>query len=93
MDRHEELHTWIARTEQLQKKMGVLFTALAVLALVLLVWNRTVGAFSLVCVSLVAICAFWVTAAHNAAHRQKLAELHRTQGKPVTTAHRRWHAP
>ena len=93
MDRREELQTWIAQTERLQRKMVYVFGALGVVALGLLAWSGTAGAFALICVALVAICAFWVTAAHNAAHRQKLAELDRTKGKPVATAHRRWHAP
>jgi hypothetical protein len=50
--------------------------------------------FAIVFPVLVAMCSFWVTASHNAAHRQKLDELarvERNQGKPLTTAHRRWH--
>lgn len=69
--------------------------ALGLISIGLLFWNTTVGSFALLSVVLVAICSFWVTAAHNSAHRQKLAELaqiERNGGKPLTTAHRRWHS-
>jgi hypothetical protein len=91
MDRREELLGWIAQTRRLQRKLGIIYSALAAVALALLAWSRAIGGFALLCVALVAICSFWVTAAHNASHRQKLDELERNQGKPVQTAHRRWH--
>ncbi len=94
MDRRSELLGYIEQTNRLQRKLGVVFGVLGALAIALLVWNGTVGAFALILVALVAICSFWVTAAHNAAHRQKLDELDRVarnDGKPLQTAHRRWH--
>jgi hypothetical protein len=94
MERREQLLAWIDETRQLQRKMAIVFPILAVVAIALMFWSGTVGAFALILVGLVAICAFWVTAAHNAAHRQKLAELDRVarnEGKPLQTAHRRWH--
>jgi hypothetical protein len=92
MDRREELLGWIAQTKRLQRRLAIVFGSLGAVAIGLLLWSRTVGGFALVCVALVAICSFWVTAAHNATHRNKLAELERTRGKPVQTAHRRWHS-
>lgn len=93
MDRRAELEGWIARTERLQRRLALVYGALVVVALALWFWNSRAGAFALLTVALVAICSFWVTAAHNAAHRQKLAELERVEdngGKPLQTAHRRW---
>lgn len=94
-DRRAELLGWIEDTKRLQRKLGVVLGALGVIAIGLLFWNSTVGGFSLFAVILVAICSFWVTAAHNSAHRQKLRELdqvERNGGKPLVTAHRRWHS-
>lgn len=95
MDRRAQLLGWIEDTKRLQRKLGIVFGALALVAFGLLFWNTTVGGFSLFAVILAAICAFWVTAAHNSAHRQKLRELElveRNGGKPLATAHRRWHS-
>jgi hypothetical protein len=95
MERREQLLGWIAETKRLQRKMAVVFPILGVIALGLVFWRPALGGLSLVMVGLVAICAFWVTASHNAAHREKLEELavvERNQGKPLQTAHRRWHS-
>jgi hypothetical protein len=93
--RRAELLGWIDKTRRLQRKMATIFAGLGLVALVLVFIVPTVGAFSLISVVLVAITSFWVTAAHNAAHRQKLDELARVaqnHGKPLQTAHRRWHS-
>jgi len=93
MDRRAELEGWIASTRRLQRRLAIVFAALAAGAIALFAWSRAAGGFALFGVVLVAICSFWVTAAHNAAHRQKLAELARVaanDGKPLETAHRRW---
>ena len=93
-DRREELLGWIAETKRLQRRLAMIFGALAALAFGMLVWHATVGVFALICIALVAICSFWVTAAHNSAHRYKLEELDRVErngGKPLVTGHRRWH--
>jgi hypothetical protein len=95
MDRRAELEGWIARTRRLQQRMAVLYGVLAVVAIAVLFWSRTAGGFALFGVALLAVCSFWVTAAHNAAHRQKLAELTRVEdngGRPLETGHRRWQA-
>ena len=92
-DRRAELEGWIAKTQRLQRRLAVVYAALGAVAIALLAWSRAVGGFALFGVALVAICSFWVTAAHNAAHRQKLAELDRiadNDGKPLETGHRRW---
>lgn len=91
MDRREELLGWIEKTRRLQRTMAVVFGVLAIVAVGLAVWNGTVGTFAFILLALVALCSFWVTAAHNAAHHQKLDELARNDGKPLRTAHRRWH--
>jgi hypothetical protein len=93
-DRRAELLGFIAETNRLQRKLAIVFPVLGAVAIALMFWRGTVGAFALILVALVAICSFWVTAAHNAAHRQKLDELARVErndGKPLQTAHRRWH--
>ncbi len=94
MQRRDELLGWIEQTRRLQRKMLYVFACLGAGALGVVFAAPTAGAFALVCVALVAIASFWVTAAHNAAHEQKLAELSRiarNNGKPLETAHRRWH--
>lgn len=93
MARREELLGFIAKTRQLQRKMAYGFAAAGLLSFALLFWRSTVGGFGLVIVALVAIASFWITAAHNAANQQKIAELDQIAsngGKPLQTAHRRW---
>ena len=92
MDRRAELERYIADTRRLQRRMAIVFAALALVAIVMFAWSTAIGVLSLICVALIAICSFWVTAAHNATHQQKLDELARTGGKGVPTGHRRWHA-
>jgi len=94
-DRRAELEGWIQNTHRLQRRLAAIYGGLGAAALGLTLWNSRVGGFALLTVGLVAICSFWVTAAHNAAHRQKLAELDRVAdngGKPLQTGHRRWHS-
>lgn len=94
--RRTELLGWIEKTHHLQRRMKRIYGALGAAAVALWFLNGTAGGFALVIVALVAIASFWITAAHNAAHRQKLAELDRIEangGKPYQTAHRRWHRP
>jgi hypothetical protein len=94
-ERRAELLGWMEKTRRLQRKLRLVFAVLGLVAFGLVFVNGTVGAFSMITVGLVAVCSFWVTAAHNAAHRQKLGELDRVEkngGKPLATAHRRWHA-
>ncbi|HUJ61808.1 MAG TPA: hypothetical protein VLX92_25060 [Kofleriaceae bacterium] len=95
MDRRSELHGWIADTRRLQRRLAAVYAVLAGLALALLAWHARVGGFALLLVGLVAVCSFWVTAAHNASHRQKLdelARLERAHREPPATGHRRWRA-
>jgi hypothetical protein len=77
MDRHAELRRWIDDTRRLQRKLAVACTAAAVIAIGLRLWSSSIGGVALLIVTLVTGCSFWVTAAHNAAHRQKLEELSR----------------
>ncbi len=93
MDRRDELLGYIEETRRLQRKMALVFAGLGLVAFALLFWNTTVGGFGLVIDALVAIASFWITGAHNVAHRFKLEELDRVaanHGKPLQTAHRRW---
>jgi hypothetical protein len=93
MDRRAELEGWIEKTHRLQRRLGIVYAVLGIVAIAAFVGNRVVGGFALFGIALVAICSFWITAAHNAAHRQKLAELARVDendGKPLETGHRRW---
>jgi tryptophan-rich sensory protein len=93
MDRRAELEGWIAKTHRLQRRLAFAYAALGIVAIAVFAWSRVVGGFAIFGVALVAVCSFWVTAAHNAAHRQKLAELARVEeneGKPLETGHRRW---
>src|SRR5262245_20968517 len=50
-DRRDELLGWIAQTQRLQRRLAAVFGALAVVAVALLVWRATVGAFALICVA------------------------------------------
>ena len=93
IERRAELEGWIAKTQRLQRRLAIVYATLGAVAFGVLAWSRPVGGFAIFGVALVAICSFWVTAAHNAAHRQKLAELDRiaeNDGKPLETGHRRW---
>lgn len=95
MNRREELLAWIDETKRLQRRLGRIFAAIGVVTVALMFWRFNIGVFATVCLALVAICSFWVTEAHNAAHRQtldQLARVERNNGKPLQTAHRRWHA-
>jgi hypothetical protein len=94
MDRREQLVGWIEETRRLQRTLGRVFATLAVVVLGIWMWRGDVAAAAFVFLAVVAIIAFWVTAAHNDAHRHKLAELDRiekTRGDPAPrAAHRRW---
>jgi hypothetical protein len=69
--RRQQLLGWIEQTKRNQRKLAVVSAVLAVIAIGISAWNGTVGTFAFIGVGLFAICAFWVTAAHNAAHYQK----------------------
>ena len=92
MDRRAELQGWIADTRRRQQRMAYVFGALVALAFVLWLWQGRIGALALFFVALVGVISYWVTAAHNAAHRQKLTELERLERMPPPgpAAHRRW---
>jgi hypothetical protein len=75
MDRPTQLRQWIEDTRRLQRKLAVACTAAFAIALAIRLWNAPIGGVALLLVALVTTCAFWVTASHNAAHRQKLQEL------------------
>ena len=73
--RRQELLAWIEQTKRTQRRRAVVSLALGVIAIGLAVWSKLVGTFAIIGVGLFAISAFWITAAHNAAHYQKLDEL------------------
>lgn len=73
--RREELLGWIQKTKRTQRRLAIALVPLAALTAGLLLWNKPVGTISVIGVVALAICGFWVTEAHNAAHYQKLEEL------------------
>lgn len=94
--RRDELHQWIADTRRLQRRMGYGFAAAVVLCIAMLFWHRALGVLMLVSIGGTAVASYWITAAHIAAHRQKLDELDRAERQkvtpegPQTGGHRRW---
>ncbi|HWU87728.1 MAG TPA: hypothetical protein VN253_10660 [Kofleriaceae bacterium] len=80
MDRRQQLLGWIEATKQTQRRLAIVLIALIPLSAGLAAWSKPVGVFAFIGVGALAVCGFWVTAAHNAAHRQKLAELDRAPG-------------
>jgi hypothetical protein len=77
MDRHAQLQGWIEDTRRLQRKLAFACAGAGAIALALWLWNGHIGGIALMIVALFTACGFWVTAAHNAAHRQKIEELSR----------------
>jgi hypothetical protein len=73
--RRKELLGWIEETKRNQRTLGITLVPLGAIAFGLLLWSRPVGAIAIIGVIAIAICGFWVMAAHNAAHHQKLEEL------------------
>jgi hypothetical protein len=74
-DRRQELLGWIEKTKRNMRTLTIILIPLTAAAIGLLVWKQTVGVFAMIGVGSLAICGFWVMAAHNAAHRQKLEEI------------------
>ena len=77
-DRRAELNGWIAKSVQTRKKLKLALGIAAVMSLGLMVWNRAIGGVALGIVAIVALCGFWIIAAHIADWRSKLDEI----GKP-----------
>lgn len=73
--RRQELLGWIEKTKRNMRTLAIILVPLTAAAIGLLVWKKTFGVFAMIGVVSLAICGFWVMAAHNAAHYQKLAEL------------------
>ncbi|MGN6110734.1 MAG: hypothetical protein ACTHU0_36865 [Kofleriaceae bacterium] len=96
MDRRQELLGWIAETQRTQRRIGVVVGVLAVLSLGLFAWKTSAAVLALFFVASIGVISYWVTAAHNAAHRAKLEEIDRAERRkrapesPQTGGHRRW---
>lgn len=73
--RRAELLGHIDRTNQLQKRLAILYGVLGVLAFMSFFFDGLLGSFITVTLMIIAISSFWVTAARNASHRRKLDEL------------------
>jgi hypothetical protein len=77
MHSREEIEQWISRTRRTQRRLNVIMAPAAVASIALLVWNRAVGGFALLCVALVAICGYWITSSHLADWERELEERKR----------------
>jgi hypothetical protein len=77
MDRRRELEGWIARTRRTQRTLGIVIASSAAVAIGLILWKARIGGVALAIVAIVAVCGFWVTAAHLADWRGKLDALDR----------------
>jgi len=75
--RREELEQWISQTRKTQRRLAVFLPLAAITSVGLLAWQTAVGGFALLCVSLVAICSYWITSSHLADWERKLDELDR----------------
>ncbi|MBX3159018.1 MAG: hypothetical protein KF773_23830 [Deltaproteobacteria bacterium] len=78
MDRRHQLRAWIVETEQLQRRLIAVFAALALAGFWVMAYSARAGVLALAGTTFAAVTSYWVTAAHNAAHRQKLEELRHT---------------
>jgi hypothetical protein len=85
--RREELESWIAGSQRLQRKLALATGVGFAIAVGLAIWNATVGGAAMALVALVAIAGFWVTASHIADWRNRLAVL---DVKVPPTGSRRW---
>ena len=76
--------------------MAFVFAGLLLASLGVTVWRSSVGLLALFFVASTTVIAYWVTYAHNAAHRMKLEELDREERRkqagagPQLSSHRRW---
>jgi hypothetical protein len=86
MDRRAQLQGWIEDTRRLQRRLAIACALLGVIAVAVRWYSPRVGGTSLLIVALIMACSSWVTAAHNAAHRQKLDELARARADAITRA-------
>lgn len=73
--RRQELLGWIEQTKRNMRRLAIVLVALTPVSVALLLWSKPVGVVAIIGVVSLAICGFWVMAAHNAAHYQKLEEL------------------
>jgi hypothetical protein len=80
--RQRQLRAWIEETRRNQRRLAIGLAAAAPATAALLVWREPVGAVALVSAIAVAICGFWILAAHQATHRQKLEELAAAERDP-----------
>ncbi len=86
--RRQELLGWIEETKRNQRKLGYLLGILAAVSVGLALWSKPVGTIAFFTVAALGICGFWVMAAHNASHYQKLNELTAAERRASAAAKR-----
>lgn len=74
-DRRAELEGWIASSRRLQIRMGIGLGVAALISLVIMIFDATVGKVGLAMLVITAICAYWVTGSHIADWRHQLEHL------------------
>ncbi|MBK9036351.1 MAG: hypothetical protein IPL61_34740 [Myxococcales bacterium] len=82
---------YIAASRQVQRRLGVGVTVAALVAAAVLVVSSTIGTLALLGVGIVAVCGFWVTAAHISDWKMQLGRLDaraRRASSPRGTAER-----
>jgi hypothetical protein len=88
MDRRRELESWIGRSQHNQRVLGIGIAAAMVIALGLTAWHRPIGLIALAIIAIVAVCGFWVLAAHIADWRGKLDRLDDLERRDLARASR-----
>jgi hypothetical protein len=74
MDRRAELQ-WIADTRRIQKHLAIFLVAVTALALITMIWSKSIGVFGLMIVAITATFGFWITASHISGFHAKLDEI------------------
>lgn len=78
-ERRAELLGWIAESRRLQFRMGIVLAVATAIALVVTVFNKTVGGVSLAMLAIISVCAFWVTGSHILDWRNRLETLEQSE--------------
>ena len=66
---------YIAASRRVQRRLGVGVAAATAIAAAVLVVSSTIGALALLGVGIIAVCGFWVTAAHISDWKMQLGRL------------------
>jgi hypothetical protein len=88
MERRLELEGWIAATRRNQRTLAIGIACATAVSLALCLWQPRIGLLGLALTAIVAICGFWVMAAHIADWRGRLAELGKPRQPPRTVGRR-----